>query len=170
MAVLGGGGFFSKPSKVLHLTTSEIATASLSKSFWVRASLREKASIYTNSFQKTEDVRAPGNLPNPKWKREGKGKKGKSQASNFTYEENEENEEEENNEQVVNLTTRHVNLSGILGSGNWERKGWSKNCSAILGTGFNGGGLRSHARMQKYVSYLRSFHPGANLAKYKESV
>ena len=50
-AVLAEKDFFSKPSKVLHLTTSEISTASLNKSFWVRVLLkREKASIYTNTL------------------------------------------------------------------------------------------------------------------------
>ena len=37
------GDFFSKPSKVLHLTTSEIATASLNKSFWVRVLLKRES-------------------------------------------------------------------------------------------------------------------------------
>ena len=50
MAVVGGKkDFFSKPSKVLDLTTSWIATVSSKESFWVRVLLkREKASIFTN--------------------------------------------------------------------------------------------------------------------------
>ena len=60
-------------------------------------------------------------------KRKRKRKERKPQASNVTHEENEEFEEEENNEQIVNLTTRRVNLSGLLGSGHWEKKDWSEN-------------------------------------------
>ena len=52
--MLGEKDFFSKPSKVLHLTTSEIATESLNKSFRVRALLREKASIFTNIYHAAE--------------------------------------------------------------------------------------------------------------------
>ena len=70
----------------------------------------------------------------------------------------------------MNIATRQVNLSGILGSGHWEEKDWSKECSAIVDTGFNGGGLCSHAWMQRYVLYLRSFYPKTNLVKFKENV
>ena len=52
-----------------------------------------------------------------------------------------------------------VNLSGVLGSGQWGEKDWSKECSAITDTGFNGGGIRSHSWMQRYAMYLRSFYP-----------
>ena len=48
--MLGDKDFFAKPSKVLHLTTSEIATASLGKSFWVRVLLkreRERKPLYS---------------------------------------------------------------------------------------------------------------------------
>ena len=115
----------------------------------------------------------PVTFPNQseKGKGKGKGEKGKPQAANFTNQEAEENEEEEENvEQEVNLTTRNANTSGISGSGHWGRKDWPKECSAILDTGFNGGGLCSHAWVQKYVSYLRSFHPKTNFGKYKEGV
>ena len=38
-----GGGFFSKSSKVLDLTTSWIATVSLKESFWVRVLLKRES-------------------------------------------------------------------------------------------------------------------------------
>ena len=97
--------------------------------------------------------------PIQKEKGKGKGKKGKSQSANLTCTEMGEYDEEGNEEQEVNLTTRRVNLSGILGSGHWEKKDWPKECSAIVDTGFNGGGLCCHAWMQKYVAYLRNFLP-----------
>ena len=73
-------------------------------------------------------------------------------------------------EQEVNIATRQVNLPGVLGSGHWEEKDWSKECSAIADTGFNGGRLCSHAWMQRYVMYLGSFYPETNLVKFKENV
>ena len=59
-----------------------------------------------------------------------------------------------NEERKMNIATRQVNLSGVLGSGQWEEKDWPKECSAIADTGFNGGGLCSHAWMQRYVMHL----------------
>ena len=48
MAVLGGKDFFPKPSKVLDLATSWIATVSLKESFWVRVLLkRERDPLYS---------------------------------------------------------------------------------------------------------------------------
>ena len=88
--------------------------------------------------------------------------KGKSKTANFACLEMQSNEEE-NEECEVNIATRQVNLSGVLGSGQWEGKDWPKECSAIVDTGFNGGGLCSHAWVKKYVSYLRSFRPKTNL-------
>ena len=46
-AVLGEKDFFSKPSKVLHLTTSEIATASLNKSFLGSCFVKERKPLFT---------------------------------------------------------------------------------------------------------------------------
>ena len=93
-----------------------------------------------------------------KGKGKTKGTKGKSKTANFACLETQSNEEN-NEEQEVNIATRQVNLSGVLGSGHWEEKDWSKECSAVVDTGFNGGGLCSHAWMQRYVMYLRSFYP-----------
>ena len=98
-----------------------------------------------------------------------KGKKGKSKTANFACLETQSNEEN-NAEQEVNIATRQVNLSGVLGSGQWEEKDGSKECSAIVDAGFNGGGLCSHAWMQRYVMYLGSFYPKTNLVKFKENV
>ena len=100
-------------------------------------------------------------------KGKSKGKKVKSKTANFAFLETQSNGEN-NEEQEVNIATRRVNLSGVLGSGQWEEKGWSKERSAIADTGFNGGWLCSHARMQRYVMYLRSFYPETDLVKYKE--
>ena len=75
-----------------------------------------------------------------------------------------------NEEQEVNIATRQVNLSGVPGSGQRGEKDWSKECSEIADAGFSGGGLRSHAWVQRYVMYLRSFYPETNLVKYKENV
>ena len=40
-------------------------------------------------------------------------------------------------------------------------------CSSIIATGFNGGGLRSHARLQKYLEYIKSFPPKESAVKTK---
>ena len=59
----------------------------------------------------------------------------------------------------VNFATAQVNLSDILGEDAWGNKNRPKECSSIIDAGFNGGGLRSFARMRKYPEYLRSAHP-----------
>ena len=134
---------------------------------------RLKATCPVWAFKRQKMSGLPVISPNQKEKGKGKGKKGKSQSANLTCTEMEEYDEEENEEQEVNLTTRHVNLSGILGSGHWEEKAqkdWPKECSAIVDAGFNGGGLCSHAWMQRYVSYPGSFYPKTNSGKFKEGV
>ena len=57
----------------------------------------------------------------------------------------------------VNLASRFINVANIAGAGNWERKKRAKECSSDIGTGFSGGGLRSFARLGKYVGYLGEF-------------
>ena len=42
---------------------------------------------------------------------------------------------------------------------------WSTQSPRIIGTCFNGGGLRSHSRMRKYFGYLETFRPCANISK-----
>ena len=65
----------------------------------------------------------------------------------------------------VNVATRRINLANALGVCDWERKNWAGDCSRITDTGFNGGGLRSYPWLRRYVEYVRSFYPNANLAK-----
>ena len=62
--MLGGKDFFSKPSKVLYLTTSWIEAVSSKGSFGVRVSLKgEKPLFLTNSLVKQDDLRS-SNLVN----------------------------------------------------------------------------------------------------------
>ena len=70
----------------------------------------------------------------------------------------------------MNVATRQVNLSGVLGSAQWEERDRSKECSSIADAGFNGWGLSSHAWMQRYVMHLGSFYPKTNLVKFKGNV
>ena len=46
-----------------------------------------------------------------------------------------------------------------------ERENWAKECSSIIDTCFNGGGVGSFCRMSSYVEYLKSFYPNAKLFK-----
>ena len=73
-----------------------------------------------------------------------------------------ENEEIPENE--VNLATRLINLAIALGAGNWGRKNWAEECSSIVDTGFNGGGLRIYARLRMYAGPLGILRPTENLA------
>ena len=49
---------------------------------------------------------------------------------------------EETPENDVNVATRQINLANAHGMGDWGRKNWAEECSSIIDTGFNGGGLR----------------------------
>ena len=69
---------------------------------------------------------------NDNGKGKAKGKEGKSKSANFTCLETQPNKG--NEEQKVNMATRKVNLSGILGAGQWEKKDWPEECSAIVDT------------------------------------
>ena len=75
-----------------------------------------------------------------------------------------------NEEQEANLTTRRVNLSGILGSGHWEKKDWSKECSSIVDTGFNGGGAVQSCVDAEICILSSELLPKTNLVRYKEGV
>ena len=75
----------------------------------------------------------PMTSQNQNEKGKGKGKKGKSKSANFTCLETQSDKENEE-EQEVNMATRQVNLSGILGAGQWEKKDWPEECSAIVDT------------------------------------
>ena len=44
---------------------------------------------------------------------------------------------------------------------------WPEECSLIIDTGFNGGGLRIHERLRKYLEYITSFYPNSTVAKTK---
>ena len=65
------------------------------------------------------------------------------------------------------MATRQLNLAGILGSDQWGEKDRPKECSSTADTGFNGGELRSHAWVLRYVAYLGSFYCKADLVKFK---
>ena len=97
----------------------------------------------------------------------GKGKgKGKKRSIMFAcLEEEMDPVEEEIPENEVNMAYRHINLSNVLGGNEWERKNWGKECSSIIDTGFNGGGLCSFSWLIRYEEYLRSFYPKAKLIK-----
>ena len=49
---------------------------------------------------------------------------------------------EEIPESGANTAYRYINLENVLGGNGWGRKNWGKECSSIIDTGFNGGGLR----------------------------
>ena len=51
------------------------------------------------------------------------------------------------------------------GGNDWAGKNWEKECSIIIDTGFNGGGLRSFSWVNMYVEYLESFSPKTELFK-----
>ena len=65
----------------------------------------------------------------------------------------------------VNAATRKINLANALGVGDWERKKLDEDCSIIIDTGFNGGGLRRYPWLRRYVEYMRSFYHMANLVE-----
>ena len=63
------------------------------------------------------------------------------------------------------MATRKIHLSNALGVGDWGRKNRDGDCSSITDTGFNGGGLRRYHWLRRYVEYMRSFYPMANLVE-----
>ena len=65
----------------------------------------------------------------------------------------------------VNVATWKVNISDISGGNAWGDKHRPEECSIIIDTGFNDGGLRTHARLRKYVEYLKIFYPKATISK-----
>ena len=69
--------------------------------------------------------------------------------------------EEEISENQVNVATVQINLANALGSGDWERGNWPKECSSISDTGFNGG-LRIFDWLRKYIEYLVGFYSKEN--------
>ena len=50
-----------------------------------------------------------------------------------------------------NSARRHINMANVLGGNEWGRKNWEKECSSIIDTGFNGGGLCSFSCLNRYV-------------------
>ena len=100
----------------------------------------------------------------------GKGKgKGKGKKKSVMFACLEDEEIDPRNEEIpgngVNVDYRHINLANVLGSNDWGRKNWEKECSSIIDAGFNGGGLCSSSRMNRYGGYLRSFYPKENYIK-----
>ena len=47
----------------------------------------------------------------------------------------------------------------------WGSKSWPKECSIVIEAGFNGGGLRSHSWLGKYLEYIKSFYRKASVVK-----
>ena len=68
----------------------------------------------------------------------------------------------------VNVATMRINLANALGGGELGRKNRAKDCSSVTDTGFNGGGLRSYPRLERYVEYMMIFYHNDNLAKSRE--
>ena len=70
----------------------------------------------------------------------GQKGKGKGKSAHFACLEDEElgpeNEEIPANE--VNYDCRYINLANILGARDWGRKNRAKECSSVIGAGFNG--------------------------------
>ena len=58
---------------------------------------------------------------------------------------------------VVNFASRFINLSNVMGEGDWERKNWAEECSSIIDTGFNGGGLRIFFLAEEVCGILVKF-------------
>ena len=65
----------------------------------------------------------------------------------------------------VKVATMQVNISDISGEDARGSKNSPEECSSVIDTGFNGGGLRFFARLAKYLEYLKSFYPKANVVK-----
>ena len=59
---------------------------------------------------------------------------------------------EEISENRANVAARQVNLADISGENAWRNKNWPEECSSVRDAGLNGGGLRSHAWLQKYIA------------------
>ena len=78
--------------------------------------------------------------------------------------------EEEIAENKVNVATRQINLANALGADDREWKNRPVECSSIIDTGFNGGGLSIFAWLRKYLEYQRSFPPKENMEKTREKV
>ena len=73
-------------------------------------------------------------------------------------------------ENQVIVATRQLAISDISGEGSWGNKNWPKECSIIIGAGFNGCGLRIFDRLRKYLEYIRSFYHKANMVQTKEKL
>ena len=54
----------------------------------------------------------------------------------------------------VNVATRQSGISDISGDGEWGNKNWPEECSIVIDTGFNGGGLRSFSWLRGYLGYI----------------
>ena len=77
-------------------------------------------------------------------------------------------ENEETPTKEVNFSYRFINLSNVMGAGDWERKNRSEESSSIIDIGFNGWGLCIFSCLSKYVEYLVSFYPHGKLFKKKD--
>ena len=118
----------------------------------------------------TTQRQAPHLKPKGEKQRVRKEGKGGAQAVKFTRLEISECDHviEEIPENEVNVATRKINLANAHGVGDWRRKNRAKDCSIIIDTGFNGGGLRAYPWMRRYVEYMRSFQPDDNMVKTSE--
>ena len=57
---------------------------------------------------------------------------------------------EEIPENGASIAYRHINLANVLRGNDWGSKNWEKERSSIIDTCFNGGGLCSFSRLNRY--------------------
>ena len=67
----------------------------------------------------------------------------------------------------INLANRWINLAIALGAWDGVRTNWAEECSSIIDTGFNGGGMCIYAWFRRCDEYIRSFYPTSNFVKTK---
>ena len=77
---------------------------------------------------------------------------------------------EEIPENEVNVATMQIILANAPGVGDWGRGNCTEDCSIIIDTGFNGGGLRRYPVLRRYVEYVRSFPHMDNLVETREKI
>ena len=126
-----------------------------------------KTARWTNTHQAPK--KQGGKQKGKKGRIEEKGKGGSVRIA-FVEPNGNDLEIEEIPESQVNVATRQSNLSDILGESAWRNKDWPNECTSIIDTGFNGGGLRSYAWSRKYLGYVESFYHRAAISKQRKLV
>ena len=114
----------------------------------------------------------PSAKPGEKGKKGRNGEKGKGKYDRFTPLETSACELGNGAmpESQVNVTARGVKLSGVLRESARCNKYWPVECSSIIDTGRNGGGLRIYAWLRKYIEYLERFYHRAAISKNKRKL